>query len=201
MKNTNYIINGILAVAIIILFILQFSRKGGNTEADSSANSDSAGYHLPVAYIQTDSLLRNYNFYIDRNEKIMNKLEKERVTLNQRSQKLQSDYLDYQQKAQANAYLSRERMQQEETRLSRLQNELQQYAARVDEELAAEQNNLNQQLQDTILSALKLYNIPQKYQIIFSNVGTDNILYANDSYDITQNIIEFLNARYSPAKE
>ena len=59
---------------------------------------------------------------------------------------------------------------------------------------------MNQQLQDTIVSALKVFNNPQKYQLILSNVGTDNIVYADDSYDITKEIIEFLNARYVPSK-
>jgi outer membrane protein len=201
MKNTNYIISGILTIAIIILFILQFSKKDGCSSADLSVNPDSVSYHLPLAYIRTDSLLESYKFSIDLHETIMKKLENERATINQRSQKLQRDVAEFEQKARANAYLTQDRLQQEQTRLMRIQNELQQYAAQVDEELAVEQNKMNQQLQDTIISALKLFNTPQKYQIIFSNVGTDNIFYADDSYDITKDVLEFLNARYTPAKE
>ncbi|GHT27197.1 membrane protein [Bacteroidia bacterium] len=200
MKNTNYIINGILAVAVIALFILQFSKKESGVSNDLSVISDSTISHLPVAYIWTDSLLMNYKFSIDLNESLMKKIEKERVTISQRSQKFEKEIYEYQQRVQANAYLSTERQQQEETRLSRLQQDLQSYDASVREELAIEQNKLNQQLQDTIISALRLFNTPQKYQIIFGNVGTDNILYADDSYDITKEIIEFLNARYTPAK-
>jgi outer membrane protein len=200
MKSTNYVINGILAIAIIILFTLQFSKKEGVSKSDLSVDSDSLSYHLPLAYIRTDSLLENYKYSVDLHESLMKKMENERVGFNQRSQKLQRDALEYEQKAQANAYLSLERQRQEETRLTRQQQELQQYAARVDEELLAEQNRINQQLQDTIFSALKLFNTPKKYQIIFSNVGTDNIFYADDSYDITKEVVDFLNTRYKPVK-
>jgi outer membrane protein len=201
MKNTNYIINGILAAAIIVLFILQFSKKEGGSTTDLSVIPDSTTYHLPVAYIRTDSLLMNYNFSTDLNESLMKKVEKGRGTINQRSQKLQNEIYEYQQRVQANAYISRERQQQEETRLGRQQNELQQYVAQFDEELTNEQKKMNQQLQDTIISAVRLFNTPQKYQIIFSNEGTDNLFYADDSYDITKEVLEFLNARYIPAKE
>ena len=80
------------------------------------------------------------------------------------------------------------------------QQDLENYAAQAERELALEQMKMNQQLQDTIVAALKVFNNPQKYQLILSNVGTDNILYADDSYDITKEIIEFLNIRYVPSK-
>jgi outer membrane protein len=43
---------------------------------------------------------------------------------------------------------------------------------------------------------LKQFNTPKKYEYILSNAGTDNILYADEKYDITTEIIEYLNARY-----
>jgi outer membrane protein len=44
--------------------------------------------------------------------------------------------------------------------------------------------------------AMKAFNQPQKYQMIFTRSGNSNILYATESYDITQEVIDFLNARY-----
>ena len=90
---------------------------------------------------------------------------------------------------------------QEEKRLVGMQEDLEKFAAQVQRELAIEEAGMQQQLHDTITVALREFNIPKKYEIIFSNVGTDNILYADDSYDITAEIIEFLNNRYSPSPE
>jgi outer membrane protein len=202
MKNTNYIVSGILAIAVIILFILQFSQNGKHAKTESSlCNSDSVGFRLPIAYIRTDSLLNNYRFSNDLNDAMLKKVEDQQVIINQRSQKFQQEVMDYQQKAQLNAFYSQERRQQEETRLGRQQEELEKFSNQTRQNLAVEQMKIQQQLQDTILTALKLFNTPQKYQVIFSNINYDNLFYADDVYDITQEVIDFLNARYTPTKE
>jgi outer membrane protein len=202
MKNTNYIISGILAVAIIILYILQFSQNRGETKSGSDASGpDSVSFRLPIAYIRTDSLLNNYRFSNDLNDAMLKKMEDQQLIINQRSQKFQQEVVDYQQKAQLNAFYSQERRQQEETRLTRQQEDLEKFTNQTRQNLALEQMKIQQQLQDTILSALKLFNTPQKYQVIFSNINYDNLFYADDAYDITQEVIEFLNIRYTPTKD
>lgn len=201
MKN-NYIINGILAVAVIVLFVLQFTGKKTDTKNDTVGGivTDSSVFHLPIAYIRTDSLMVNYKFFNDLNDAIIKKMENQKLVINQRTQKFQKEYVEFQQKAQMNAFISAERQQQEQNRLIGQQQDLENYAAQAEKELALEQMKMNQQLQDTIVAALKVFNNPQKYQFILSNVGTDNIVYADDSYDITKEVIEFLNARYVPSK-
>lgn len=201
MKN-NYIISGILTVAVIVLFVLQFTGKKTDTKNNVAVETitDSTNFHLPIAYIRTDSLMANYKFFNDLNESIIKKMENQKLIINQRTQKLQKEFLEFQQKAQMNAFISAERQQQEQSRLLGQQQDLENYAAQAERELALEQMKMNQQLQDTIVAALKVFNNPQKYQLILSNVGTDNILYADDSYDITKEIIEFLNIRYVPSK-
>ena len=73
MKNINYIINGVLAVAVVILFVMQFS---GKKETSVSSPAVSAGEgaiagKLPIAYVNVDSLLENYNYAKDLNEIIL----------------------------------------------------------------------------------------------------------------------------------
>ena len=203
MKNSNYIINGILAVAIIILFIMQFT--GGKTKEKASdtveAVADSAKYHLPIAYIRTDSLLANYKFFIDLNEAGIKKIEDKKLIINKRSDSFKKEVLDFQQKAQMNAFISAERQAQEQNRLAGQQQELEKYISQVDQEMALEQAKMQQQLTDTIIAALKIFNTPRKYEIILSNAGTDNILYADESYDITKEVTDFLNGRYVSAKK
>jgi outer membrane protein len=200
MKNTNYIISGILAIAVIVLFILQFSGKNNQQKNDTVLYGDSISLHLPVAYVDADSLLTNFNFY----NLLMNdyelKITKQNNQLNQRYQNYQKEVIEFQQKAQNNAFLSRERMEQENARLARKQREIEQTAAQMEQELALEQRIMQQQLSDTLSSAMKEFNNPQKYQIIYTKSGNTTILYADESYNITQEVIEFLNARYKTNK-
>jgi len=202
MKNWNYITNGILLVAVIVLFILHFAGKKTNVNRPETPEfvTDSASFHLPVAYIRTDSLLLKYKFSIDLNNALLKKVEDRRLVINQKADQLNKAYNDFQQKAQMNAFISQERQSQVQDQLLRQKQDLDNFASQIDKELSNEQMQVGKQITDTIINALKLFNTPKKYELIFSSAGTDNILYAEDSYDITNEFIEFLNARYVPAK-
>jgi len=203
MKNSNYIINGILIVAVIVLFILHFTGKKGDAKLLETVGitNDSTGSHLPIAYVRTDSLLLKYKFSNDLNDALLKKVEDRRLSINQKANVLNKAVADFQQKAQMNAFISQERQAQEQDKLIKQKQDLDNLASQADKELSIEQMQMIQQVTDTIVAALKVFNTPKKYQLILSNAGTDNILYAaDDSYDITNQVVEFLNARYVPAK-
>jgi len=203
MKNSNYIINGILIAAVIVLFVLHFTGRKGDAKlletAGISKDSTSTA-HLPIAYIRTDSLLLKYKYSIDLNNALLKKVEDKKLVINQKADQWNKAVADFQQKAQMNAFISQERQDQEQGRLIKQKQDLDNLASQADKELSNEQMQVGQQITDTIISSLKLFNTPKKYQLILSSAGTDNILYADDSYDITNEFIEFLNARYVPSK-
>jgi outer membrane protein len=80
-----------------------------------------------------------------------------------------------------------------------MQQEYQQMAERLSQEFALEQQKLNMELSDTVKVRLVEFNKDKGYQIIYSNTGSDNILFADDKYDITKEVTEFLNKKYGPA--
>jgi len=201
MKNLKAIVNGILSVTVAALCFQCGGNSGKGGHGEGLTCSDSVSFHLPVAYIRTDSLLNNYNFSKDMNEQMMKEIEDQRVNLRQRQQKLQKDAEEFQRKVQMNAYITQERANQEYTRLARQEEELKQFADRIQQEFPTKQANLQQQLQDTILSQIRAFNTPKKYEMIFSNIGSDNFFFIDESYDITGEVIEYLNSRYGPAKQ
>jgi outer membrane protein len=200
MKNINYVISGTLAVAVIILFIMQFAgEKKIKTERTAfTSEGDSIGL-LPVAYVDMDSLLLNYNYYNDLLEVIMKKQENSRANINQQANKLQTEIQDFERKWNNNAFLTTERAQQEQQRLVRKQQELQELDNRLARELMEEQQKLTEQLRDSLLTQLKVYNKDKKYQLIFSSRSTDVILLADETYNITDEILSYLNKNYSPS--
>ena len=198
----NYIINGVLGLAIIILFILYFTGRKCSSSDNAIAESDSTVVKLPVAYINSDSLLLNYNYAKDLNETLLRKAENSRANLNQKGNKLQADMLEFQRKYDNNAFLSPERAQQEHANLMKRQQELQEQMERSQQELALEQMKMNQQMTDTVIAALEIFNNTTKYQIIFNNVGgSSTILLVDKAYNITVEVTDFLNKRYTPAKK
>ena len=197
MKNINYIINGVLAVAVVILFVLHFTSKNESTVTRTISVGEGASEMLPMAYVNVDSLLLNYNYSKDLYELLLKKQENARASLIQQGRTLERDVADFQRKAENNAFLSRERLEQEQQRLLKKQQDLQNLQDRTTEELMMEQQKMNEQLRDTVVSQLKVFNQDKGFQIIFSNSGGDNILLANDAYDITAELIEFMNKTYS----
>lgn len=200
MKNLNYIINGVLAVAVVVLYIMNFTNKG-NSETASFESSGSVieMARLPIAYINTDSLLRAYNFAKDMDEAFLRKQESARITINQQMRKLDQEVSEFQRKVENNAFLTRERGEQEQARLIKKEQEIRQQSDRLAAELTLEQQTMNEKLRDNIYSFLKEYNAVKKYQIIMANNTNDNILLADKEYDITNEIIVELNKRYNPS--
>ena len=203
MKNNNaYILGAILAVAILILYVLHFTSapgKSGARKGDLITKMNDSSVTLPVAYVNVDSLLMNYNFAKDLNEALMRTEESSRASLTQKERQLNAAAQEFQRKLQNNAFLSQERAEQEQQRILRMQQEYQQMAERLSQEFALEQQKLNMELSDTVKVRLVEFNKDKGYQIIYSNTGSDNILFADDKYDITKEVTEFLNKKYGPA--
>ncbi|MDD2438374.1 MAG: OmpH family outer membrane protein [Massilibacteroides sp.] len=202
MKNINYIINGVLILAVIILFVMHFSGKKESGKAQTfTTGVDETDGLLPIAYVNVDSLLSNYSYSKDLNEVILRKQEDSRANINQKANTLRSDMQEFERKYKNNAFLTPQRAQEEQQRLLNKQQELQALDERLTQELMLEQQKLNQQLRDTIVSHLKVFNQTKGYQVIFSNTMGDNILLAGDAYDITSEFIGYLNKNYtSPNK-
>jgi len=201
MKNLSLIFNGVLAIAVIALFIIIFT-KGNNTSANCvtfTKEQIKAG-KLPVAYVNVDSLLSNYIFAKESNESLIRKQEDSRLNINTKARQLQVEMAEFQKKLEANAFLSRERAEQEQARLVRRQQELQELDGKLSQQLMQVQQKMSEQLRDTINAFLKEYNKDKKYEMIFSNTSSDNILFADKGYDITLEITKLLNERFKSKK-
>lgn len=155
--------------------------------------------NMKIAYVEIDSLLTKYNFWNDLNEVMIQKEENIRTTLNEKAKKLDADAKEFQRKLENNGFATRERAEQEQMRLMKQQQELQALQQKLSDELASENQKNSLQLRDSINSFLKIYNQNKGYDLIISNTGFDNLLYANPAYNITQEIIDGLNARYTPS--
>lgn len=191
MNKIQITINVILVAAVATLFGLYFAGKKSPV-AEPIAQSEL----LPVAYVNMDSLLLNYTFAQEANEKLMKKQEDARLKLNTKARSLQSEMADFQHKLENNAFLSRERAEKEQQRLIQKQQDLQELEAKLTEEIMLENQNLNIQLADTLTKFIQEFNADGRYHIILTNTANDNILVASEQYDVTPQVLEALNKRY-----
>lgn len=200
MKRINYLLNGLAALALIVLFA-QCAGKSENQSANNSSSQAAGLSGMKIAFVEVDTLLAKYNFCIDLNEAMVKKSENVRLTLNQKAAELEKQKREFQTKYENNAYLSQERAQQEYNRIAKQEQDLQALSNKLQSELMSENEKNSLQLRDSINAFLKEYNKDKKYSMIFSNTGFDNLLYADEVYNITQEILDGLNARYSSPKK
>ncbi|MBQ8521595.1 MAG: OmpH family outer membrane protein, partial [Bacteroides sp.] len=135
--------------------------------------------------------------WTDLNEQMIKKEENIRTTLNDKGKKLEKEAQEFQRKYENNGFVSQESAQQQYQRIQKQQQDLQALQQKLTEELATENQKNSLQLRDSINSFLKIYNQDKGYDMILSNTGFDNLLYANPAYNITDEIVEGLNARYN----
>lgn len=200
MNKTQIVVDAILAVAVIALFTLFFTWKPAEQAVASAENVVVAGGNLPIAYLNIDSVLTQYQFAIEASDKLMTKQEDARLKLNTKARTLQSEAADFQRKLENGAFMSRDRAEQKQQELLKKQNDLQELEAKLTNDIMLENQKLNMQLADTINNFLREFNADGRYQVIFANAGKDNILQAADGYDITAEVVEALNTRYNKKK-
>ena len=124
MKKTNFILNGLMALA----FGVMFAQCAGNNNA-STTSAPVAGAtgssNMKIAFVEIDSLLTKYNFWNDLSEQMIKKEENIRTTLNEKGKKLEAEAREFERKIQNNGFVSRERAEQEQARLMKQQQEFQ----------------------------------------------------------------------------
>ena len=156
---------------------------------------------LPVAYINVDSLLVNYDFAKDLNEELIRKTEDARANLNGKVQSLEKEVAEFQRKIKTNAFLSEERAQSEAARLQQKKDELDQLDLNLRNELNQQQAQMNARLSDTIRNFVIEYNKEMHFELIFTNTMYDNILIDAPKYNITLDVLNRLNERYAKTKK
>ena len=206
MNKTTIIVESILAAAVLTLFVLFFTvnphaKKVNNQEIVAS------GDLLPIAIINTDSILKHYTLAEEASDKLMARYEESTVKLDTKAKSLQKevetfqqDVVNFQKKVEANAFLSRDRAESEQARLQKKEQQLmakQQDLENLRQKLSAdfmnEQAALTQQLQDSVQAYLQEFNADGRYHLVLNDAVLLNKV---AGYDITDEVIEALNARY-----
>ena len=194
MNKIQIVINVVLVAAVAALFVIVLAgKKPASAEVAASTPTEV----MPVAYLNVDSLLANYTFAQEASEKLMTKQEDARVKMNTKLRTFQNEVADFQRKLENNAFMSRERAEKEQQRLAKKEQELQELEAKLTQDIMIENQKLNQQLADSLNNFLQIFNADGRYHVILSNTAKDNVLMASEQYDITNEVVNGLNARYN----
>ena len=132
---------------------------------------------------------------------MVKKGENVRLQINEEANKLAKEKQEWQKKYEANAFLSQKSAEDQYNTILKHEQDLQELSTKLQNGLLEESNKNNLLFRDSINAFLKEYNKTHQYDLIFSNTGLDNLLYADEAYNITDEIVEGLNARYKSKEE
>ena len=183
-------------LAIAVMALASCNNEASKVE-EKSANQ-TAPTELKIAYVEVDSIMTQYTFCKEQSELLEKKSQNIQNTLNQKGQSLQAAAMKFQQDVQNNKY-TQQQAEAVQASLQKQQSDLQNLQQRLGAEFQAETEKFNVALRDSLNHYLAQYNKAKKYTLILTKQG-DNILYADKSYDITNDVIAGLNKAYKPSK-
>ncbi len=149
-----------------------------------------------IAYVRIDTLINQYNMYIDLRAAYEAKAQKADTELTSKSRSLERQVRDYQEKIQ-NGLVTRSQAQSIEEDLTRQQQNFMQHRDKVMGEMAEEEQVMLNQIQYSITEFIKELNKDYQYDLILSTSGSSPILSGNPSMDITSIVLEGLNKKYA----
>ena len=187
MKQASLILNGILVLAVAFLYYKQFSNpKTTHTPLSVQASQSK------IVFVNSDSLMDSYSLFKD----MSSSMEKKRDSLDQlltaRGNNLENEIKTYQESA---AGMSAGERQLREESLMRKQQALMADRDNLLDKLKTEESDLTDSIHADLMRYLKTYNKNQQYDFILGYSRGGGILFANDSLDVTKQVVEGLNRK------
>ncbi len=202
MKNLSLILNAVLLVAVAVLFYLHFSNKNPSPASVSAASplpakTVGAAPTTQYAYVQVDSLLRNYDYFKDTQDSLEKRRQQLEKEVAGRTRSLENEVVAAQRQANS---MTLEQAQLTEQNLRRKEQELMRYQNELGRQFAESEQKKNEELINNITKYLEKYTQDKPYKIVFGYSKGGGILYAANRFDITQDVLKGLNQDYQAAR-
>ncbi len=198
MRNNLLIVwNLLLTATVAFLFFYAFNLKSQTNSKEmaaapkAAAASDTAS-QLRIAYVNIDSLEKNYKLFAQKKKELEGKQQQSEAILNKKIATFQTDYSAAQQQA---ATMTQSQLQSVQDKLQKEQADIQQLQSTLQSDFQNQLDKFNVQLKDSLDSFLKTYNADKKYTYVLSFSQGSDILFAQPQFDITAEAVKGMNLR------
>jgi outer membrane protein len=167
---------------------------------NNSGMSQSIDSAKGIVYVNIDTVLNNYDFYFDLQQKLQDNLKTSQAQLDTKQKSYQKDAQNFQYKVDRGLITRSEaaKLQQDlanqEQSLVQLQNDLR-------SQLADQQQVAYRQVLNSIMEYLTELQSVHRYKYVMGTSFGGNILYADKNLDITKSVIKGLNEKYKKERE
>lgn len=189
-----------LATAIALVSVLTAcGDKESKTDAAAAKTETAVSAADKIVYVNSDTLLSKYQYAKDITAKMESKGKAAESDLVAKGQAFQREVQQYQ--AQANSLAADQRAATEQ-RLQRKDQELKAYQQNAGAALQNENAKEQEALYNKIADYLKTYSKSKGYKMVLTySKGNANVLFADESLDVTNAVVKGLNEAYAKDKK
>jgi outer membrane protein len=192
---------GKIATAVALVSVMAACQNKENTSATPAKTTEGSTTSSKdqIMYVNSDSLLTKYEYFKDLKTKLDGKSKAAQADMGAKTQAFQREVAQYQQQQST---LPADQRASTEQRLARKQQELQAYQQNAGAALQSEQAAEQEKLYNKVADYLKTYAKTKGYKMVLTySKGNSAILFADESLDITSEVIKGLNEGYKADKK
>lgn len=200
MKNLSLALNAVLFVLVGVLFYLHFNNKQQSGATAQIIKTDGKSVTVPqIAYIDIDSFQTNYTYFKMGKQILEGKQKSMEAELDRSMSSFQAEYNSLVQKAQ---YMTEEEGMAAQQKLAEKQQKIEERKQTMEMQFMKETQDFNIALQERIVAYLKKYNANGAYTYILPySKESINLLYVNDAYNITGDVLKGMNEEFAATKK
>lgn len=197
-KPLSFVVKAALGLVISAGFYSCNQGTTVNTTTTDSLSTPKSALEQ-IVYVNSDSLLNNYEYFKEIRSQFEEKAKKAQADLQSKGNAFQKEVADYQQNA---GTMSAEQRANTEERLARKQDELGRLNQNASSSLAQQEAEENEKLYNKVSDFLKKHAEENNYKLVLTySQSNPTVLYADKSMEITEEVIKGLNAEYKKEKK
>ncbi|MBL7776322.1 MAG: OmpH family outer membrane protein [Saprospiraceae bacterium] len=196
-KNISLVLNGILLLAVAHLYYLQFSTKSPapGQQPTTIVPPASASLGVKIAHVDADTLDAQYEWLKAQKTALEKRVQGAEKSMGAKKEALMQDMAAFQKKYESGT-VPPAQLEKEYAALSERQQKLADEESRLGKQLAEEQQKAMNELMANVEAKLKSLQSQIGYDYILSySKGGGQVLLANDSLDITRQVLDLLNKK------
>lgn len=193
-KNISLLLNGILLLAVAHLYYLNFSKKPAAGQSATIPAPATTGGGVKIAYVNADTLDAKYEWLKEQKAALEQRIQNAQKTMGSKKDALMKDMAAFQQKYESGT-VPPAQLEKEYGVLTQRQQKLAEEEGRLSKQLSDEQEKAMNVLMSNVEAKLKNLQSQIGYDYILSYSKGGPVLLANDSLNITREVLELLNAK------
>lgn len=193
-NNVFTFINVALFIGLIVLYFL-ILKPGSSSDAGIPVSQKLSSGAATIAYVNSDSILEHYDLVKSMRVELEQKSAVMEAELKRKQTSFEKDAAYFQEQVNKKT-ISEASAQEIYAQLMAEQQKLYELREKYSAEIAQQEYQLNLVLVDSLNNFLGRYNEKMGFDYIFSYNRAGNILVANDSLDITNQVLKLINEEY-----